>query len=197
MAASRDGHDWLRDPVRLWSWPELRDAKALPARPGVYGWYFNALPTQVPTADCHRVGDWVLAYVGIAPRPPTRDGRASSQNLAKRIRTHFAGGAFGSTLRFSLGCLLSTPLGLDYRRFGRSYGFVRDGEAHLSRWMHDHARVVFLVHETPWTEEERCIGSLSLPLNIKGNAHHPFHFGLSELRRLAMARARELPVIAK
>lgn len=189
--------DWLRRPARLWSWPELRAERALPSRPGVYGWYFDALPPAVPQSDCHRLDDWVLAYVGIAPRPPTRDGRASTQNLAKRLRMHFAGGAFGSTLRFTLGCLLAEPLGLGYRRFGRSFGFGREGEAALSAWMWDHARVTFTVHHAPWDEEAQRIGTLSLPLNLKGNEHHPFHSPLSELRRRCVARARELPVVAR
>ncbi len=191
------GDDWLRRPTRLWSWPALLAEGALPPSPGVYGWYFLDLPATVPVSDCHTLHGWTLAYVGIAPRPPTRAGRASSQNLAKRLRMHFGGTAFGSTLRFSLGCLLAGQLGLEYRRFGRSLGFGRTGETALSAWMHDHARVALQVHDEPWLEEERCIGALSLPLNLKGNEQHPFHPALSLLRRTAAASARVLPALAR
>jgi hypothetical protein len=195
--AGCEAGEWLRAPARLWSWKELCSENALPARPGVYGWYFDALPPVVPVADCHRADGWVLAYVGIAPRRPYLDGRRSSQTLASRLRMHFAGRAFGSTLRYSLGCLLSGVLGLEYRRHGQGFGFGLEGETALSRWMHTHARVVYCVHEAPWIEEERSIDSLSVPLNLKGNEGHPFHTHLSALRWSTLERARQLPVLPR
>jgi hypothetical protein len=45
--------------------------------------------------------------------------------------------------------------------------------------------------------EKQLIGSVSLPLNLDQNRNHVFHADLSELRRAAKERARELPIWCK
>ncbi|MFF0831608.1 GIY-YIG nuclease family protein [Streptomyces sp. NPDC003344] len=69
--------------------------------------------------------------------------RTSTQNLRKRVRHHYQGNATGSTLRLSLGCLL----GFELRRAGsgKRMTFGKAGEATLSQWMADDARV-----NRPW-----------------------------------------------
>jgi hypothetical protein len=57
------------------------------------------------------------------------------------------------------------------------------------------ARVAWLACDEPWRIEEQMIRAVSLRLNLDQNRHHGFHSELSERRRAAKARARELPVV--
>ncbi|MGW4803314.1 GIY-YIG nuclease family protein [Kitasatospora sp. NPDC004272] len=179
-------HTPLTDPDRLWTAAEVLAAPCpVPAEPGVYGWHFTAAPH--PALPVGR-----LLYTGIAPRrmPP---GRPSRQSLRTRIRYHYRGNAAGSTLRYSLGCLL----GLELRRVserGRTT-FGRAGEAELSAWMAEHARVCWTVRPEPWDLESRLIATLDLPLNLAGNEGGGFHGDLTGLRRAARVRAHALPVV--
>ncbi|MFP8941141.1 GIY-YIG nuclease family protein [Streptomyces fenghuangensis] len=174
----------LTSPPRLWSADEvLVRPSPVPAAPGVYGWHFTKAP--FPDLSAGR-----LLYVGIAPRYMAN--RKSTQNLRKRVRYHFRGNAAGSTLRFTLGCLL----GLELRRVGsgKRMTFGKAGEAELSRWMAEHARVCWAEHPEPWTVESDLITRLDLPLNLDQNRHNGFHTRLTEIRARARQRARELPV---
>jgi hypothetical protein len=184
--------EWLVSPERLWSWDEISVNQANPPpRSGVYGWFFDLLPANVPTAQCIRVNGFTLAYVGIAPKAPPNGRPPSRQTLRSRIRNHFLGSAEGSTLRLTLGCLLTQELGLELRYVGSGSRLMfGDGEQRLSGWMREHARVVFHVCDQPWVLEERLISGMSLPLNLSGNAHHPFHPHLKALRAEHKARAR-------
>jgi hypothetical protein len=188
---------WLLSPVRLWSRDDLEHAHLPPSSSGVYGWYFDALPPTVPTAGCATAGSFTLAYVGISPKAPPRNGALpSSQTLRSRIRYHFGGNAEGSTLRLTLGCLLSEELGLDLRRVGSGTRMTfHEGEERLSEWMRAHARVAFTTCAEPWITEEQLIASLSLPLNLAGNERHLFHPSLTALRREHKERARMRPIL--
>ncbi|MGY6025315.1 GIY-YIG nuclease family protein [Streptomyces spinosirectus] len=176
----------LTRPAQLWSAQQvLLRPSPVPAVAGVYGWHFERAPHQ--DLDAGR-----LLYVGIAPR--FMANRTSMQNLRKRVRYHYRGNAAGSTLRLTLGCLL----GLELRRVGsgRRMTFGRAGEATLSQWMADNARVCWIEHREPWAVESRFISELDLPLNIDQNRHNAFHGRLKDLRAQARQRARELPVTA-
>lgn len=187
----------LLEPERLWNRTEVlaRDCP-MPRQAGLYGWYFKSLPPGVPRRDCHRVHGATLLYVGISPRQPPANGASPSrQHLLGRIRYHFRGNAWGSTLRLTLGCLLAARLGIALRRVGSGerYTFA-DGEARLSDWMQKNAFVCWLTHPKPWHLESQLIAEMSLPLNLQGNALHPFHQSLSALRRAQRRKADELPV---
>lgn len=97
----------------------------------------------------------------------------------------------GSTLRLTLGVLLSDRLGIALRREGTRHTFGTDGETRLSLWMGDHARVAWYLTPEPWDVEPIIIRSVSLPLNLRGNESHPFHATLSSRRSLARALARD------
>ncbi|MFI9767383.1 GIY-YIG nuclease family protein [Streptomyces sp. NPDC052415] len=155
----------------------------VPAVAGVYGGHFE----QAPHAD---LGAGRLLYVGIAPRHMAN--RTSTQNLRKRVRYHYRGNAAGSTLRLTLGCLL----GIELRRVGsgKRMTFGKAGEATLSQWMADNARVCWLEQREPWDLESQLITELDLPLNLDQNHHNAFHSRLKKLRAQARHRARELPV---
>lgn len=166
----------------------------VPAQPGVYGWWFKTIPADMDTSKCVRRDDGlVLLYAGISPSKPSAAGVASKQNIRRRIKLHYAGNASVSTLRKSLGCLLSQELGIELRRVGPSerctFGV---GEASLSEWMARNALVSWITHPRPWMLEDELIETLVLPLNIDG-AHNAFTPVLRQARRSAMARAKELP----
>lgn len=170
----------------------------MPRKPGTYAWFFKEIPPSVIVNGCVSLNELMLLYVGISPKaPPKAGGRPSRQTLWHRVRYHYRGNAEGSTLRLTLGCLLSERLGIRLRRVGsgKRMTFTHQGEEKLSQWMEHHAFVAWLEGSAPWKFEEQVIRSLTLPLNLQGNEQHPFHPILSSIRAQARARARELPVV--
>jgi hypothetical protein len=121
----------------------------------------------------------------------------SRQTLRFRIRYHYRGNAEGSTLRLTLGCLLSERLGLQLRRVGsgRRLTFA-DGEPALSAWMADNAYVAWVEASGPWAAEHELIAAVDLPLNLDQNRRNAFHADLTRRRAQARAAARALPVVA-
>jgi len=170
---------------------DQQDAKGrlrVPREPGIYAWYFDAVPRSIRTEGCLCVGSWTLLYVG------------KTGDLKRRILTdHFSGNAEGSSLRRRLGCLLGSDLGLQLCRT-RSGGwtFGREGERELSKWMVEHARVAW-VHVRDktiawaWRQEDtegHVIGraeselireTFVLPLNYEENTDYPFYRELKEI----------------
>jgi hypothetical protein len=175
-------------PDRLWTPDEALQAERAPNAPGLYAWFFREVPAAVPVGGCvHQDGNTLL-YVGIAP---SRAGSRST--LRKRLRGHLRGNASGSTLRLSVGCLLSEQLGLELRRTGRSERLTfGQGEEKLTTWLLENARLAWVEVAAPWKYEESLIHSASLPLNLDRNAKHPFYPELQSLRRQARQHARQL-----
>ena len=138
-----------------------------------------------------------LLYTGISPKRPPAGGRpASSQTLRHRIRYHYTGNAEGSTLRKTLGSLLTGELGIELRRVGSGTRMTFGvGEQALSAWMAENARVSWVVEEAPWLLEHHLIKHLDVPLNLDGNSHNRFHRELTARRAAAVARARALPIV--
>jgi hypothetical protein len=177
---------------RLYRWSEIRNSPGLPPKsPGVYAWFFDRIPPDVPTDACLLRDGASLLYVGISPHNDRSKG-----TLRDRLRFHFEGNAESSTLRMTLGCLLESELGTILRRVGsgKTETFV-ERESALSKWMADYARVAWIETVEPWILEEHLLKSLSLPLNIQGNARHPFCARLKELRQKAKRRAEELEIL--
>lgn len=170
----------------------------VPKEPGVYGWWFRTLPTQIDTSHCLTRDGCALLYTGISPaRPPTNGRPPSRQRLRDRIKYHYTGNAEGSTLRKTLGVLLSTDLDIELRRIGSGKRMTfGDGEQALSAWMAANAFVAWIVHPEPWTLESELISDLDVPLNLAGNTHNAFHPTLTAERSAATARARSLPIVA-
>ena len=197
-----DTHDvtrsWaFRHPSRLWSRGEVfARSRPVPYDPSVYGWYFRELPPGVPGAECVTCDGCTLLYIGIAPRPPAKNGSISSRTLRTRLRQHYSLNAAGSTLRLTLGCLLAKQLGIELRRVGSGERMTfGDGERILSEWMSENAFVCWLEHSAPWEIEPALIRELRPPLNLAENSYHPFCAQLSEIRKHAKARARSLDVL--
>ena len=185
----------ITKPVVLYSRTEvLSTPSVLPSVPGIYAWFFKYIPGDISVYDCITKDSLTLLYVGISP---DKIGKPNSrQNLRRRITTHFQGNAEGSTLRRSLGVLLAEESGYPLRRVGsgKRMTLTHSGEQWLDDWMTENAFVCWLEHEAPWEFEDELLGSLSLPLNIKGNRDHPFARVLTEARIQAISNAREWPI---
>ena len=199
-----EGHrseaDYLLRPERIFARGQvLSRPSPVPAVAGVYAWYFDDVPPAVPLYNCHATEGGYLLYVGISPKAPSRDGlRQSSQNLRTRIRYHYRGNAAGSTLRLTLGSLLSEELGIQLRRVGSGHRLTfSDGEPVLSEWMAAHAKVCWIATPSPWLLESRLIEKVTLPLNLDQNKHSGFHQQLSAMRAQQRTRAREAPVVPR
>lgn len=189
----------LLDPLRLWGRDEvLARPSPVPKTSGVYAWYFKRMPDSVDAARCHTLEGMPLLYVGIAPRPPYKDGRRSGSTLHQRVRYHYRGNAAGSTLRLTLGCLLTETLGIELRRVGSgARRTFSDGEGLLSEWMSQNAFVCWLEHPQPWQIEASLIAQYDLPLNLDQNKRNRFHPELSAARQRAKQRAAELPIVPR
>ena len=162
---------------------------AIPAESGLYGWWFKTLPPEVPSAGCLQVDGWTLLHIGISPagHNPT-----STRHLRKRLADHVSGKANRSTLRMSLGCLLSEQLNLRLVAQGaNNYLTFGAGEQRLSHWLQQHTGVSWMLHAQPWSIKPDILSQYVLPLNIKGN-DHPFVATLKGLREQARLQARKI-----
>jgi hypothetical protein len=170
------------------------------ASPGVYAFYFNEPPPGIGSSGCHRVDKHALLYVGIAPKPPPANGASPSKShLRQRLRTHYFGNAAGSTLRRTLGCLLSDQLGIKLRRVGSTgrYTFTNPGEQLLDDWMKQHAFVTWVEASAPWELEKHLLSSgLRLPLNVDGNWWGEAVALVKAVRLKARQLADELDIVA-
>jgi hypothetical protein len=185
----------LTKPILLYSRSAvLAKACPVPQEPGAYAWFFKEVSPKVPTDGCITKDGMTLLYVGISPDKVSKPN--STQNLRKRITNHYRGNAEGSTLRRSLGVLLTGQSDFPLRRVGsgKRLTFTHLGEQWLDDWMEHNAFVCWIEHPTPWELEDELLGTLSLPLNIKGNKDHLFADSLSQLRKDAIKQARETPV---
>lgn len=99
----------LLKPPHLYTREEsLARPSPVPRASGIYAWYFDEVPPGVDIRGCHSVSGGVMLYVGIAPKEPARNGTLpSTQTLWNRVRYHYRGNAYGSTLRLTLGCHLA------------------------------------------------------------------------------------------
>jgi hypothetical protein len=174
----------------------LANSSLVPKAGGLYFWFFKEAPPDVPLNGCVSFGGKTLLYAGISPKSPPQNGKPpSTQTLRDRVRYHLKGNAEGSTLRLSLGVLLSEQLGIQLRRVGSGKRMTfHDGEYLLNKWLDDNAFVGWLEHKEPWVIEAEAIQQISLPINLEGNNHHPFQETLKALRKNARDNARKLAI---
>jgi hypothetical protein len=166
----------------------------VPAKDGLYAWYFSDVPQVVPTEGCLTVNGKMLLYIGIAPDKASKP--KSRQSLLRRIQYHYRGNAEGSTLRRTLGVLLGGKSGFPLRRVGsgKRITLTHAGEQYLDEWMERNAFVAWVACPEPWVLERILLGKFSCPLNVKDNHHHAFAPVLKQMRIEALRRARELPI---
>ncbi len=175
------------NPTKVYSHTEIFAANSpIPKEGGVYGLHFRNMPEFVPVGDCTKFDNLYMLHVGISPEKPKKGKGPSSENMYKRIRNHYTKTAEGSTLRFSLGCVLQKALDIRLRLIGKSRTFG-DGEKKLSLWMSENVFVSWLVDSEPWLVVEGVIERTSLPLNIQNNSSNSFVTILKDMR----SRARE------
>jgi len=170
----------------------------VPSSPGIYAWYFSNPPSdEIDLNSCWKWQDKYLLYMGISPVEPPKNGAAPSKNnLRKRIRSHMSGNASSSTLRMSVGCLISNELGIQLRRIGRTERlYFGQDELILSAWLEQNAFVTWIEITEPWILEQKIVPELYLPLNLRMNKEHPFYPTLYRCRKLAREEARMLPVL--
>lgn len=178
MTASRIIH-----PERL---ARPASASAAPKEKGIYGWWFAPGSLPVPAAPYEKADGFELLYVGIAPSSST-----SKSLLRPRLVRHATGDASRSTLRLTLGVLLADELGLALGIHKARPNWGPDGEAKLSRWMSEHARIAWAVHPEPWTVENELLVHATLALNIDGRSS-PFASELKDRRTDARRIARSI-----
>lgn len=183
---------FFTDSISLYSRVDvLSKPNPVPQEPGLYAWFFKQIPLGVPADGCRKKDDKTLLYVGISPK-----NEESTQDLRKRITTHFRGNAEGSTLRLTLGTLLVEESHYPLRRVGsgKRMTFTHSGEQWIDAWMSNNAYVCWVKHPAPWEVEREIIETTSLPLNIRDNEHHPFSLELSRKRRELKRQAREMSI---
>ena len=149
----------------------------------------------MPVDGCFTHDGLTLLYIAGSP---DKKGKANStQNLQQRVRYHFKGNADGSTLRRSLGILLAKESGYSLRRVGsgKKMTLTNKGEQWLDLWMQENAFVTWIENEEPWDLENKLLNSLSIPLNIQGNKHHPYASLLAQIRSLAIVQAEAADVV--
>lgn len=142
----------LLNPRRLWSRSEILARPCpVPRQPGIYAWYFKAIPPLVPVDGCVTWQDMTLLYAGISPaEPASGSDRVSPQTIYHRIRYHYRGNAYGSTLRLTLGSLLMGQLGIQPQHIGSGRRITfGNGEIVLSQWMAENAYVTWMVVDQP------------------------------------------------
>jgi hypothetical protein len=172
----------------------LAKPSPVPEASGLYAWFFRQAPGVCPTEGCVTKDGLTLLYVGISPDKRSKPN--STQNLRKRIATHFRGNAEGSTLRRSLGTLLAEESGFPLRRVGsgKRITLTHPGEQWLDNWMQENAFVCWVASPKPWESERDVLENISCPLNIQGNSHNEFSRQLKTLRVQAIGEARRLDV---
>ncbi|MFF2381667.1 GIY-YIG nuclease family protein [Streptomyces sp. NPDC058108] len=108
---------------------------------------------------------------GRSCRCPATEGSGSCTPSLSRGERNIGNDAAGSTLRLTP-CLL----GIELRHMGPSgtrMTFGKAGEAALSQWMVENARVCWIEHDESWTLESEFISQLDLLLNLDQNRHNP------------------------
>lgn len=186
MFDSYPDHLWSRDEV-------LSSACPVPPVSGLYFWWFRRVPEIIPQENCVTFRGMTLLYIGISP---DKRGKPNSKaNLKTRVKAHYSGNAEGSTLRKTLGVILSSESHYPLRRVGsgKRLTFTHTGEQWLDNWMQNNAFVSWVENDMPWLEEERLLHTLSLPLNLQGNSH-PFKATLSAMRTRATRQAKEMDI---
>jgi hypothetical protein len=161
----------------------------VPPEPGVYALYFKRSPSpDIQLEKCHKWQGRYLLYVGTSPSKPS-----SQANLRKRLSGHMRGNASRSTVRKSVGCLMSRALNIQLYPVGSRLTFA-SGEQNLSHWLEENVSVHWVVHLAPWDLEKFAIATLNLPLNLAHNKKHPFYSTLKKSRKEASMLARSLVV---
>lgn len=130
------------------------------------------------TSACHRfLGFDAVVYVG----------SAAKTSVKKRVADHLFGDSRKSTMRQSLGLLLSANLKLVPQARSGNGGFhFGDGERVLTDWISANLKAAFVSSNRAIDLERQLQHDLSPALNIKEREWDPFARFLSSLRQAAV-----------
>jgi len=159
------------------------DFELIPDKPGVYAWFFRALPPRIGNEHCLVRRGRTLLYVGIAPRFRRSGKDRTRTTLRTRIRYHLTGNLSGSTLRHSLASLLRGRLRLHAEQRASGGITLADHESRLTKWICENAYLCWVVHPQPWKLEDAMMSHYQLPLNLAGNPSNPYKPLVSRLRK--------------
>jgi hypothetical protein len=178
---SREAEAFLRQTPLVRVEAICEDAAVVPAAPGIYGWWFDDSMESVSAGTLSRNGRHLL-YVGIAPSSRPQEGR-KPRTLRDRLINHCRGPLATSTLRRTLAALLNVEAAFSIG-IGPSgkLMMLKHDEVKLTRWMDDHAMVMWSIAQSPWLiEDELLEHGPRLPLNIQGS-RDPYRLELKKLR---------------
>lgn len=144
--------------------------------PGLYSWWVDSSGAHDLTMGLGHLVEPGLIYAGLAGATRSRSGRKSTNTLWGRIRGMHLGGRHNfSTFRLSLGAILAAA---DDRS--------AIDEERLTRWMHQHLRVIAIPVEDADTLdalETGILDALDPPLNLDKRPKNELRTRLSALRR--------------
>jgi hypothetical protein len=154
----------------------LADRRVELDAPGLYSWWVDGPGARDLSAGLGYVVAEGMIYAGLAGATRWPSGRRSTNTVWLRVAGMHLGGRHDfSTFRRSLGSVLTVALGWD--------GIDKSD---LTRWMHEHLRVV----AEPYSDgdmlgrlESDVLAQLDPPLNLQGMAPTPLRRRLTELRR--------------
>jgi hypothetical protein len=164
---------FVLDVKSVQEWPER-----VPDVPGIYAiflkdserllqrWGFFELEQLEPI----RLMEATLFYIG------------SSNNLRRRLKSHFGRNSKGSSFRMTLGLLLTDELSLRVRITEDRPYFGFDDEARLANWIGEYAIVMVRPCASHTALEARLVRRLPLPLNIAERRRQPLARHLLALR---------------
>jgi hypothetical protein len=144
--------------------------------PGLYSWWVDSTGARDLTAGLGQIVEPGLIYAGLAGATRSRSGRKSTNTLWGRIVGMHLGGRHNfSTFRLSLGAILAAA---------EDHSAI--DEERLTRWMHQHLRVVAIPVEDADTLdalETGILDSLDPPFNLDKRPKNELRTRLSALRR--------------
>lgn len=168
--------DQLRDETTSKSPAEFLATNGAGLRmPGLYSWWVDSVGAHDLTAGLGDIVEPGLIYAGLAGATRSRSGKKSTNTLWGRIRGMHLGGRHNfSTFRLSLGAILAAA----------DNDSVID-EERLTRWMHQHLRVIAVPIEDADTLdalETGILDALDPPLNLDKRPRIELRTRLSALR---------------
>lgn len=144
--------------------------------PGLYSWWVDSNGAVDLGRGLGVTVEPGLIYAGLAGATRSRSGRKSKNTLWGRIKTMHLGGRHEfSTFRLSLGSVLAQAESRD-----------EIDEILLTRWMHDHLRLIPVAvadADTLGEVETAVLTALDPPLNLDKVGKSPLRSRLSELRK--------------
>lgn len=154
----------------------LRQPRQENASPGLYSWWVDTVGADDLSRGLGHQVEAGLIYAGLAGATRWPSGQLSRNTLWSRIVTmHLGDNHEFSTFRRTLGSILANA---------RNDNQIN--EARLTRWMHEHLRVVAVPYadaDTLGHLESTVLGRLGPVLNLQGMPRTPLRAHLRQLRR--------------